>query len=145
MNYTNTLTVHFVIYWAPFLKWTTEELSQLDQRRESQLQCTRPYIEKTTQTDNMFQEKKKEEVSPVVKIAWMHEYEEPKTAVKEQKKNLYSDQKQHRQHNDRQNSNNKEKEMRRKTTLWIFQETSKRNLTRGDLDIPKKVKTQERN
>ena len=57
----------------------------------------------------------------------------------------YSDQKQYRQKKHQRNKNNQETKMRRKTTLWIFQATNKRNLTREDWDISKKEKPHKRN
>ena len=57
------------------------------------------------------------------------------------RKTAYSDQKQYRQHKHQQNKNNQKTKMRRKTTVWIFQATKKRNLTRYNLDMTKKGKT----
>ena len=49
----------------------------------------------------------------------------------------YSDQKQHKQHKDQQKKNNNlETKMEKKTTtVWIFQATNKRNLTRENLEM----------
>ena len=41
---------------------------------------------------------------------------------------------------DQQNNNDLETKMGRKTNVWIFQTTNKRNLTREDLDMAKKGK-----
>ena len=53
----------------------------------------------------------------------------------------YSDQKQNRQHKDQLNSNNQEREIGRKTTVWILQVTSWGNFTREDLDMANKGET----
>ena len=58
----------------------------------------------------------------------------------EQRKTDYSDQKQHKEHNDLENKNSKETKMQRKTTVWIFQATNKWNLTLENLDMAKKRK-----
>ena len=51
---------------------------------------------------------------------------------KELRMTNYNDRIHHRCHDDRQNDNNKEKEMGRKTTVWILQATKKRNHARED-------------
>ena len=52
----------------------------------------------------------------------------------------YSDPKQYRQHKHQENKNIHETKVGRKTTLWTFPATNKRNLTREDLDIAKNGK-----
>ena len=60
--------------------------------------------------------------------------------TREERKTNYSDQKLHNQHNNQQ-KNNKEAEMKRKTTAWIFQTTNKGNLTRENLVMASKGKS----
>ena len=45
-----------------------------------------------------------------------------------------------KQHKNQQNNNNKKTKIGRKTTVWVFQEINKRNLTRENLDMAKKEK-----
>ena len=44
------------------------------------------YIREITSTDYICQEKKEEEHSPAHKIAWMHQYEDWRTSLKQAKK-----------------------------------------------------------
>ena len=60
---------------------------------------------------------------------------------KEPRKSNYSDKKQHKQHKDQQNNYNLDKKMGRKTNVWIFQATNKRNLTLEALETAKKRET----
>ena len=53
----------------------------------------------------------------------------------------YSKQKQYRQHKYQQNKNNLKTKIGKKTIVWTFQATKKRNLTRENLDLAKKEKT----
>ena len=48
---------------------------------------------------------------------------------KAQRKTGYSDQKQYRQNKHQQNKNNQKTKIERKTTVWIFQETNKKNVS----------------
>ena len=59
---------------------------------------------------------------------------------KTRNKTDYSGQKQYRQHKHQQNKNNQETKIGRKTNVWTFQETNKRNLTRENMDVAKKGK-----
>ena len=65
---------------------------------------------------------------------------EDNTKKKEQRKTNFSDQKQHKQHEDQQNNTNYKLEMGRKTTVWIFQATNKQNFTRENVNMIKKGK-----
>ena len=64
---------------------------------------------------------------------------------KAQGKTDYSGKKQYKQYKHQQNRNYKKTKTRRKTTVWIFQVTNKRNITQENLDMAKKGKPQERN
>ena len=57
----STWAVPPVRYSGPFLKWTRDELKQMDQRKR------RHYIPETMLTDYMFQEKREEEDLPALK------------------------------------------------------------------------------
>ena len=61
-----------VRYLEPFLKWTREDLKQMDQR-------TRDLIPEMTLTDYMCQEKREEEDLLALKIALTHRYNDSKT------------------------------------------------------------------
>ena len=64
----------------------------------------------------------------------MNQYTASKNFKKraKKKKTDYSDQKQHGEHNDPQDNNNKETEIERKTTLWKFQVTNTKRLEPGN-------------
>ena len=70
--------------------------------------------------------------SSIFKIALMHQYSHSKITLKNAEKD--GDQKQNRQDKHQQNKNNQitkqNKKMGRKTTVWTFQATNKRYLTR---------------
>ena len=72
--------VPFVRYSGPFLKWTREELRQMDQK-------TRKLM---TMHKALHQEEREEEDFPALKTAWTHPYNDPK-----QRKTDYSHQKQY--------------------------------------------------
>ena len=92
------------------------------------------------QTDYMCRDKKEEEESPDFKIVsmWINS-----TTRRQRNKTLmktdYSHQKQYRQHKHQHNKNNQETKTGRKT-VWTFQATNKRNLSRENLDVAKKWK-----
>ena len=69
----NIWTVPLVRYSGPFLKWTKDELRQMDQRH---------YIPETTLTVYMYQEKREEENLPASKTALTHRYNDSKTTQK---------------------------------------------------------------
>ena len=77
--------------------------------------------------------------SPALKIAWMH-----RRLHKERTRRRYSDQKLYTQHKHQQKKNNQKTMIGRKTTIWIFQATTKRNLTREDLHMIEKTNPLER-
>ena len=52
-----------------------------------------------------------------------------------------SDSKQYGQHKHQQKKNNQKTKIGRKTTVWIFQATDKRNITQENLDMAKKRET----
>ena len=63
---------------------------------------------------------------------------------KEQRETHYKYQKQYKQRKDQQNNNNYKTKMGRKTIIWEFQATNKRNFKRENLVIAKKEKPQEK-
>ena len=73
----NTWAVPLIRYSEPFLKWTRDELKQMDQRIRKI--CIRHYIPETTLTDYMYQEKREEEDLPASKTALTHQYNGSKT------------------------------------------------------------------
>ena len=88
----------------------------------------------------MCQGKKEEEDLIAFKIASIHRYNDLKTTPKKARKEPdYSHQKQYRKHKDQQNRNN-QKKMGRKTTVWKFHATNKRNIIRENMDMAKKGK-----
>ena len=78
----NTRAVPLVRYSGPFLKWTREELKQMDQRTRKLMTIIRLYIPETTLTDYMLQEKREEEDLPVFKTALTHRYNDSKIIYK---------------------------------------------------------------
>ena len=77
----NTWAVPLVRYSAPFLKWTRDELKQMNQRTRKLMTMHKAYyIPETTLTDYTFQEKREEEDLPVLKtsvdasIQWLKDY-----------------------------------------------------------------------
>ena len=78
----NTWSVPLVRYSGPFLKWTRDELKQMDQGTRKLITMHKHYIPETTLTDYMFQEKKKEKDLPALKTTLMHRYNDSKTIYK---------------------------------------------------------------
>ena len=78
-------TVPVVRYSGPFLKWTRDEIKQMNQRtKENKIEWLyiKHYIPDMMLTDYMCQEKKGEEDLPVLKIALLHQYNNLKTTYK---------------------------------------------------------------
>ena len=69
----NTWAVPLVKYSGPFLKWTREELKQMDQRTRKLMTMHK------TLTDYMYLEKREEGDLPASKTALMHRYNGSKT------------------------------------------------------------------
>ena len=61
-----------------------------------------------TLTDNMYQEKEKEDL-PALKTVLTHQYNDSKITEKVRRKTDYSHQKRYRQHENQQNENNQKK------------------------------------
>ena len=78
----NTWAVSLVRYSGPFLKWTREELKQMDQRTRKLMTMHTPYILEMMLADNMCQEKKEEEDLPVLKTVLTHPHNDSKTTYK---------------------------------------------------------------
>ena len=57
----NTWAVSLVRYSGPFLKWTREELEQIDQRTGKVMTMHKHNIQETTLTVYMYQERREEE------------------------------------------------------------------------------------
>ena len=76
----NTLAVPLVRYSGPFLKWTRDEVKQMDQRTRKLM--TMHHIPETTLADYMFQEKSEEEDLPALKTVLTHRYNDSKTIYK---------------------------------------------------------------
>ena len=75
----NTLAVQLFRYSGPFLKWTRDELEQMDQRTRKLMIMHKALQPRSTLIDYMFQEKREEEDLPVLKTALMHRYNYSKT------------------------------------------------------------------
>ena len=67
----NTWNVSLVRYSVPFLRWTREELKQIDQKTRK-LMTMHKALDSRDDTDCMHQQTKKEENLKAFKIAWMH-------------------------------------------------------------------------
>ena len=78
----NTWAVPLVRYSEPFLKWTRDELKQMDQRTKKLMTMHKA---ETTLTDYMFQEKREEEDLPALKTALTQRYNDSKTIYKNTK------------------------------------------------------------
>ena len=70
----NTWSVSLVRYSGPFLKWTREELKQMDQRTRKQMTMNKASHPRDHVTDYMCQKKKEEENIPALKTVLMHQY-----------------------------------------------------------------------
>ena len=93
--------VYHVRYSGPFLKWTREELKQMDQRTRK----LRPYIPEMTSTDYMSKEKKEDDDLPTLRIALMQRYDS-ETTYKVWRMTVYRHQKQYEQHEYQRMKNN---------------------------------------
>ena len=78
----NTWAVSLVRYSGPFLKWTRDELRQMDQRARKLMTMHKALHLETTLTDNMYQEKREEEDLPASKTALIHRYNDSKITQK---------------------------------------------------------------
>ena len=76
----NTWAVPLVRYSGPFLKWTRDELKQMDQRTRK-LMTTHKALRPRDDVDrlNMYQEKREEEDLLASKITLTHRYNDSKT------------------------------------------------------------------
>ena len=77
----NTWAVPLVRYSGPFLKWTRDELKQMDQRTRTLMTMYKALHPR----DYMFQEKREEEDLPALKTVLMHQYNDSKTIYKNTK------------------------------------------------------------
>ena len=68
----NTWVVALVRYSGPFLKWTREELKQMDKRTRKLITMHKVLHHRDNVTDNMCQEKKAEEDLPSLKTPLTH-------------------------------------------------------------------------
>ena len=80
----NTWTVPLVRYFGPFLKWTRDELKQIDQRTRKLMTMLKA-LHLRDDVDYMFQEKREEEDLPALKTALMHQYNDSKAIYKNTK------------------------------------------------------------
>ena len=71
----------------------------------------------------MYQEKKEEQASPLLRIAWRNQYWDNKKK-KEQRKLHFSNIKQQNQEKHQQNDNSKVIKLGRKTYVFLFQATN---------------------
>ena len=113
----NTWAVSLVRYSGPFLKWTREELKQMDQRIIKKNDHAKD-ITSRDDVDWLYVSRKERgrglastEDSIGASIQRPEDYKE---------KCGESHQKQYWQHEDQQNDNNQKTKMGRKTTLWTF-------------------------
>ena len=74
-----TWAAHLLRYSGPFLKWTREELKQMDQRTRKLMICIKHCIPELTLTDYMCQEEREEEDLPALKKTLTHRYNNLKT------------------------------------------------------------------
>ena len=75
----NTSAVPLVRYSGPFLKWTREELKQMDQRTRKLMTIHKGLHPETTLTVYMYLEKREEEDLPASKTPLTHPYNGSKT------------------------------------------------------------------
>ena len=81
----NTRAVLLVSYMRPFLKWTREELGQMDQRTRK-LMMHKP-LHLRDVIDGLYVSRKEgEEDLTALKIVWMHRYKDLRTMLKRTKK-----------------------------------------------------------
>ena len=74
----NTWAVHFVRYSGPFLKWTREELKQMDQRTRK-LMTMHKALHPRDDVDRLYVWKKREEADlPALKTALTYRYNDSK-------------------------------------------------------------------
>ena len=78
---TNTWAVPLIRYSGPFLKWTREELEQMDQRTRKLMTMHKALHPETTLTDYMYLEKREEEDLPASKTPLTHPYNGSKTTL----------------------------------------------------------------
>ena len=116
----NTWAVPLVRYSKPFLKWTREELKQIDQRTRK-LMTMHKAIHPRDDADRLYVSRKEGgrglasiEDSVDASIQWLEDHRKTRTRIN------YSHQKQYWQYDRQQNDNNSETKMGRKTTLWAF-------------------------
>ena len=75
----NNWAVPLVRYSGPFLKWTWEELKQMDQRTRKLMTMHKALHPRATLTDYMYLEKREAEDLPASKTPLMHPYNGSKT------------------------------------------------------------------
>ena len=74
----NISAASLIRYSGPFLKWTREELQQMDDRIRKHMTMYKG-LHPRDHVDCMYQEKKEEEGSPSLKIVSIHRYKDSKT------------------------------------------------------------------
>ena len=75
----NTWAVPLVRYSGPFLKWTKDELKQMDQRTRKTMTMHKAFHPRDDLTDYMYQEKRREVDLPASMTAFTHRYNDSKT------------------------------------------------------------------
>ena len=75
----NTWAVPLIRYSEPFLKWTRDELRQMDQRTRKLMTMHKALHPRKTWTYYMYQEKREEEDLPASKTALTHRFNDSKT------------------------------------------------------------------
>ena len=138
MNGLNTWADPFVSYLGSFLKWTREELQQMDQRTRK-LMVMPEALHSRDDIDTLYVSRKRFANiidSPDIDTTTRRLH------LKARRKIGYSHQKQYWLHKDPQNGNKKKREEK---NLWKFLATNKRHITRENVDVVMKEKPYERN
>ena len=136
----NTREISLVRYLGQFLRWTREELQEMDPRRRK-LMTINKALHPRNHIDRLNVSRKEEgrrlpSIEDRVDISIRRLKDNIK---KEQRKTNYSDQKQQNQQKDQQKNNIYKTKMERKK-LWTFHVINKWNLTPEDFDITMKGK-----
>ena len=126
----NTCVVPFVRYSGPFLKWTSEEFQQMKQRTRKFMTMHKA-LHPRDDVNRLYESRKRGRVFASIEDSVDASIQRLEDYIKKVlRKTDHSYKKKYRRYKYQQNKNNQKTKMGRKTTVWIFHATDKRNLTR---------------
>ena len=115
----NTWAVPLVSYSGPFLKWTRDELKQMDQRTRKLMTMHKALQSQRRRWQTTgFKKRGRKRTYQHWRQRWRIDTTTQRLCSKTRKRTHYSHKKRNWEHNEQHNDNNRETKMGKKTTLW---------------------------